>query len=234
MTWRQIQEALKNYGFSPGPIDGIVGRRTTAAVKAFQRSRSLTVDGVVGPRTLAALWNSGPVDARVEVDQLLPPWYSIAESLLGTREIRGARHNQVIMSWAEKLGLWYPDDETPWCGLFVANCLATALSDEPNPGNPLGARNWQKFGREIETPTLGAVVVFWRGSRNGWKGHVGFYDGEDATHIHCLGGNQSNKVSIARISKSRLLGYYWAETVALPNTGRVHRSATGEVTHNEA
>lgn len=48
---RQIQLALKGYGFDPGPIDSIFGPKTLAAVKAFQRSRGLSQDGIVGPQT---------------------------------------------------------------------------------------------------------------------------------------------------------------------------------------
>ncbi len=49
------QEALEGAGFSPGPADGIFGRRTHDAVVAFQRTASLSVDGVVGPKTWSAL-----------------------------------------------------------------------------------------------------------------------------------------------------------------------------------
>lgn len=52
---RAVQLRLASLGLAPGPIDGIYGPRTTAAVRAFQSSRGLTVDGVVGPKTLAAL-----------------------------------------------------------------------------------------------------------------------------------------------------------------------------------
>lgn len=48
---KQIQAALKGYGFDPGPLDGIFGPKTLAAVKAFQRSRGLSQDGIVGPQT---------------------------------------------------------------------------------------------------------------------------------------------------------------------------------------
>jgi peptidoglycan hydrolase-like protein with peptidoglycan-binding domain len=37
-------------------MDGIFGAKTLAAVRAFQRSRGLTVDGVVGPLTWGALF----------------------------------------------------------------------------------------------------------------------------------------------------------------------------------
>jgi N-acetylmuramoyl-L-alanine amidase len=51
----EIQSRLAMAGFDPGPIDGIFGHNTVAAVAAFQRSAGLVVDGQVGPQTAAAL-----------------------------------------------------------------------------------------------------------------------------------------------------------------------------------
>ena len=86
-----------------------------------------------------------------------------------------------------------------------------ALPDEPLLGalgtNPYWARNWLLFGRYTQ-PITGAVLVFERGS----GGHVGFAIGQDDTNFFVLGGNQSDAVTIARISKSRLLGARWPLT----------------------
>ena len=54
-TLRDVQEALSKLGFRPGFADGIDGRNTQTAVRAFQRAHELTVDGVAGPATKAAL-----------------------------------------------------------------------------------------------------------------------------------------------------------------------------------
>lgn len=40
-----VQARLKNLGYDPGPVDGIVGPRTTAALKGFQFSQNLPVTG---------------------------------------------------------------------------------------------------------------------------------------------------------------------------------------------
>src|SRR5438552_663664 len=45
---RHMQKQLAVLGFRPGPIDGIFGPHTEAALKAFQRSRGLAPDGVFG------------------------------------------------------------------------------------------------------------------------------------------------------------------------------------------
>lgn len=50
-----IQEALTALGYDPGPIDGIDGPRTRAAVSAFQRDQGLAEDGQWGEHTHAAM-----------------------------------------------------------------------------------------------------------------------------------------------------------------------------------
>lgn len=52
---RQLQLRLRRLGDRPGPIDGLYGPRTEAAVERFQRSHGLAIDGVVGPRTKGRL-----------------------------------------------------------------------------------------------------------------------------------------------------------------------------------
>ena len=52
---RRIQTALEIKGFNPGPIDGLFGTYTSAAVFAFQIDQGLVGDGEVGSQTAAAL-----------------------------------------------------------------------------------------------------------------------------------------------------------------------------------
>jgi peptidoglycan hydrolase-like protein with peptidoglycan-binding domain len=48
---RDLQEALKALGYNPGPVDGVFGATTEAAVKAFQQAKGITADGIVGKIT---------------------------------------------------------------------------------------------------------------------------------------------------------------------------------------
>lgn len=51
----RLQKALDRRGCSPGPADGIFGRKTQAAVERFQKKAGLAVDGLIGPNTLGKL-----------------------------------------------------------------------------------------------------------------------------------------------------------------------------------
>ena len=52
---RSAQQALREKGFNPGPIDGVMGPRTTAAVKEFQQKENLAVSGSLDAETNARL-----------------------------------------------------------------------------------------------------------------------------------------------------------------------------------
>lgn len=53
----EVQNALLGAGYDLGPYgaDGVMGAKTTAALKAFQQSKGLVADGILGPKTEAAL-----------------------------------------------------------------------------------------------------------------------------------------------------------------------------------
>lgn len=222
-TTLQVQERLIALGYYLGPTgaDGIPGRNTTKAIANFQADKGLDIKipGSIGPKTIAALG----LDATALI---VPPWVTEARRFLGLHETRDAKK----LDKALRLDA----SETAWCGAFTGMVIATALPNEPLPANPLGSRNWLKFGRSIPGPQIGAVAVFWRGSKDGWQGHVGIVVGHDKTHLHILGGNQSNSVSVARVGKDRLLGYRWPSTFDLPVGILPTSTIFASVTTNEA
>jgi len=52
---KEMQQKLKDAGFDPGPIDGDFGKKTKAAVEAYQKANGLKVDAIAGPETLGEL-----------------------------------------------------------------------------------------------------------------------------------------------------------------------------------
>jgi uncharacterized protein (TIGR02594 family) len=221
---QQVQSRLIELGYNLGPAgaDGYPGRFTTAAVAQFQKDKGLVIQfpGTIGTKTLSAL--SGSENTK-SVDL---PWIAEARKLLGLHEVKDAKK----LDKALRLDT----SEIAWCGAFVGMCIATALPSEPMISNQLGSRNWLKFGHTIGSPQIGAVAVFWRGSKDGWQGHVGFVVGHDKTHLHILGGNQSDKVSVARVAKDRLLGYRWPTSYPLPSDTLAMTTINASITTNEA
>lgn len=51
----EAQCLLKHQGFDPGGVDGVVGPKTTRAVKRLQQKAGLPPDGLVGPQTWQVL-----------------------------------------------------------------------------------------------------------------------------------------------------------------------------------
>jgi len=152
----------------------------------------------------------------------------------GTAETPGPGNNPSIMSWAKSIGLakTYKADAVAWCGLWMAYTALQAGWDAAPAGNALWARNWLRWGNPASVPMLGDVLVFSRGA----GGHVGVYVGEDRDCFHVLGGNQSDRVSIKRIARSRQLGARrcpWRINQPA-NVRRVVMAATGPVSTNEA
>ncbi|MDZ7629211.1 MAG: lytic murein transglycosylase [Parvularculaceae bacterium] len=52
---KALQQALKDKGYDPGPIDGVVGAGTKKALKAWQKSAGLPADGYASLDTLTKL-----------------------------------------------------------------------------------------------------------------------------------------------------------------------------------
>lgn len=210
-----MQRALTAQGYDPGMLDGLWGRATREAVMDYQTRQGLIADGIVTPALETQIVNGlAPVASNGMV------WLDEARRLMGTKEVAGRGSNRTILNWATELGITYGDDDIPWCGLFVAHCIGSTLPSERLPANPLGARQWAKLGIALTDPVEGAILVFWRGSKTGALGHVGFYIGEDKDAYHVLGGNQSDSVSVARVAKNRLLATRWPST-AIALTGKM-------------
>lgn len=140
--------------------------------------------------------------AEPRTPQPEPQWLRVARGYIGVKEITGPKHNPVIQKWLHRLGAWWRDDETPWCGVFVAQCVEEA--GLPKAKNWFRARAWMQWGVPV-TARVGAIAVFGRGG----GGHVGFVVGETHYYYAVIGGNQGNMVNVAGIAKNRLVGFRW-------------------------
>lgn len=137
-----------------------------------------------------------------------PAWIVQAKTYLGQKEIKGPHHNAHILKWWKDIGAPFKDDETPWCGAFVGGVLSE-VGIKPVKGGA-SARAWRNMKVKLDKPAVGCVVVFWRGSKTGTAGHVGFVVGKDQKgNLMVLGGNQGDAVTIRPFDTARVLGYRW-------------------------
>ena len=63
---KALQTELQKLGLYTKKIDGIYGKGTVAAVKAYQRKNGLRADGIAGPKTLGKLYANGTPAAASE------------------------------------------------------------------------------------------------------------------------------------------------------------------------
>ncbi|MFN0262379.1 peptidoglycan-binding protein [Tepidamorphus sp. 3E244] len=56
---RAVQQALDELGYDPGPVDGLYGGQTAAALRRFQENNGLPVTGTITPDTLDRLGLTG-------------------------------------------------------------------------------------------------------------------------------------------------------------------------------
>lgn len=167
-------------------------------------------------------------------------WVGVGRSKIGTFEVKGAKHNPVIVAmWelafqATNQKTWIKDDETAWCGAATAYCFAKSDLARHIPKDFYRAKAWAEAGTSLNKAAYGCIVVF---ARDG-GGHVGIVVGKDAKgNIMVWGGNQSDAVNIKPFAVNRVLAYRWCGTQKLPLASRYNLpllNSNGQVSTNEA
>src|SRR5262249_45998465 len=105
-----------------------------------------------------------------------------------------------------------------WCAGFVCWCLK---SSGPMPFQyTLGARSILSLAEQAGLtvfkdpiamlPLPGDIVVWWRESLAGWKGHTGFVHHVDQGHLFTIEGNRTSRVEgfdYSLVGMATLLGF---------------------------
>jgi uncharacterized protein (TIGR02594 family) len=96
--------------------------------------------------------------------------------------------------------------KTPWCAAFVNGVLN--LMGLPGTGSNT-AKSFTKYKQGTTSPEKGDIVVLRR--KGGSGAHVGIFNGfvvrNGKKMVAVLGGNQSNKVSVAYYPTSKVITY---------------------------
>lgn len=138
---------------------------------------------------------------------MMQPWLDAAYKELGVGEIPGDDHNPRIIDYHAHTTYKATADEVPWCSAFVCCMLE---ENGVHSTISAAAKSYLLWGVTLEHPTEGCVAILRRDTD---KFHVGFYIDEDETTVHILGGNQGDKVSIARFKKELVIAYKYPRAV---------------------
>ncbi|AJK48881.1 TIGR02594 family protein [Burkholderia plantarii] len=142
----------------------------------------------------------------------LAPWMPVAFAEAGVARGGPGHSNPRIVEYHGATRLAGYDDKVAWCSSFVNWCLAQV--GFAGTGSAL-ARSWLDWGRPLDAPVHGCIVVLTRGAPDGWQGHVGFYLRHEGDAIVLFGGNQLDTVRELAYDASQWLGYRWPATQAL-------------------
>ncbi len=177
-----------------------------------QRGAKITEDGHGGSQTRTALniylpaMGTTPKTETIPVDAKAPAsekHYALALPYKGLTEQAGSgTHPELIPmfaltpSWLDR-----DDSKTAWCGIFrgwIGQKAGTGL-----PPEHYRAAEWANWGTKVardmpSTWKRGDTIIM---KRTGGY-HVCLLDRVDGAYAWCLGGNQSNAVTIARFAIS--------------------------------
>jgi uncharacterized protein (TIGR02594 family) len=221
-----VQRALAKLGYpleATGHFDGA----TEVAVTDFQEQRGLEVDGEVGAQTAQAIDQAvagAPVAAgRPQSQPPAPPppgadtrplWVIEGLKWLNLREAPEDADNPEILAMAREEGgeiaKDFKHDSIPWCALY-ANMVLTKVGIKGT--ETLWALDWADWGQKLAGPAVGAFAPMKRAG----GGHIAIVVGRDSQgSLMCLGGNQSDRVSIVPFPTDRPLSFRWPVGVPLP------------------
>lgn len=229
-----VQQCLGERGY-PVTVDGILGRQTFQAVRAFQaqnldqHGQPLTVDGVVGPLTWWSLGHPKPhlaPPSAVDFREMPPAAAggsragrtalaaAIGELQAGAGEVGGNNCGP----WVRKYLRGMAPEGASWCAAFVSWCFAhhpggipfTYTLSARDLLRQLVRKGWAHPPGGGYAPAPGDIVVWWRERLVGWQGHVGLvYQLRDG-YLYTLEGNKSPRVqgfSYVFSRMDRLLGF---------------------------
>jgi len=234
---RTLQTQLIAKGF-PCEVTGVFDALTVRAVKAFQsqnldqHGQPLVIDGAVGPLTQWSLSHPKPfIETVTAVDYTALPasggskvgraalTAAIGEIKAGAGEVGGDNQGPFVAKYFAPAGLGTGD---PWCAAFLSWCFLTACNGNKasmpfsytvSARDVLARLKSLGFAKEPNSgyvPVPGDIVVWWRVSLAGWKGHTGLVHSVKDGMLYTIEGNHSPRVQgfsyvLSRMDK--LLGF---------------------------
>lgn len=105
---RWLQSRLTSHGYTPGPIDGVIGRNTYAAIRRFQKSRSIPVTGQADKATIDALKSTSSQNFTLNFDRNSDA--PVSQNYVATR----FPHQRDLLNFYGPVGTSQTKIEVPW------------------------------------------------------------------------------------------------------------------------
>lgn len=99
---RLIQAALNALGYDVGAIDGMLGGKTTEAIRNYQKDNDLAQTGKPGPQWLGVLYQDAVKDVQFKLTQL-------GFNTYGTDGLMGPKTEKAMLTFRESMHLDSPD-----------------------------------------------------------------------------------------------------------------------------
>ena len=189
----------------PLKVDGKVGELTWWALRNANNSNLLTPP-TTAPRIPAGGSSAGRAALRV----------ALQEMAAGSKEVGGNNRGPHVAKYLNGLA----NQGSNWCAGFVSWCFSQTAGGIPYRYS-LGARdtrnqfrrNGWAFDADERMPEPGDIVVWWRGQREGWMGHIGFVLKVENGILYTVEGNKGsfpapvNTFDYVLTRMDRLLGF---------------------------
>ena len=179
----------------------IGGPEITELAKLWQERHGLVVDGMCGPKTLATMQHDAGESSNLGLAAL-----EIAISLIGCGEDGGTNNSGDFVALLHKS----PAQDTKqdlgaWCASFCSHVIEQACQElgAEMPFKRSGSakvlfRNAEKVGTRTSSPTPGDLVLWDRGKKGDWMGHIGIIEKSERGIIHTVEGNVGRYPSLVR------------------------------------
>jgi uncharacterized protein (TIGR02594 family) len=131
------------------------------------------------------------------------PWMAVVLKEVGVSEVPGDGDNARILEYHAATSLHASKDSVAWCSAF-ANWVFKQVGIKGT--DSAAALSWRTWGKKIDLPRYGCVVVFDHGSGHG---HVTFFIREEGGYLVCTGGNQGDAVRESKYGRGELSGFRW-------------------------
>lgn len=171
-TPRDIQQALVDRGYTVGTVDGVWGRRSIAALKAFQTNAGLFPTGVIDEPTLNALLappQSSIADADTTAESS-PPSFGVAPKVdratLPPIHVSPANTNSATIETQSDMQKMQGPDDVEQVGELTPAVVSNAPSTIVSPNTlatPLGVSKEPSVSGNNKAAFTFGKIAFWGG-----------------------------------------------------------------------